>query len=66
MTFLEMPNTPGNVADKAYAVIALSFGGRGAEVTCINFEDITRKTDAETGEIHVMVKYQWKKKKGRT
>lgn len=32
VTFLEMTNSTVNIADKAYAVIALSFGGRGGEV----------------------------------
>ena len=54
VTFLELTNSTINIAVKAYAVIALSFGGRG-EVTMIEFEDASRRTIAGTGEIEVTV-----------
>jgi hypothetical protein len=57
--FFEMPNTPSNVADKA-----LSFGGRGAEVTFIEFGHVKREKVPQTGEIQVEVKFQRLKTKG--
>lgn len=64
VTFLETTNSIINIADKAYAIIALSFGGRGGEVTMIEFKDVTRRTIAETGEIEVRVAYKRTKTKG--
>lgn len=42
---------------EAYSVIGLSFGGRGAEIIKVTFEDVSRTVSQETGEMKILVKY---------
>lgn len=56
-----MPNTPENLVDKVYAVIAISFAARGIEV---NFEDVSRPIQISTGETQIKVTYLRTKTKG--
>ena len=62
--FYQMPRTPENLADMAYSVIGLSFGGRGAEIIKVTFEDVSRTVSQETGEMKILVKYLRTKQKG--
>ena len=55
--FYQMPRTSENLADMAYSVIGLSFGGRGAEIIKVTFEDVSRTVSQETGEMKILIKY---------
>jgi integrase len=47
-----------------YAVIAISFAGRGVEVAAVNFENITQSVAIPTGERQIKVSYLRKKTRG--
>ena len=59
-----MPNTPENLVNKVYAVIAISFAARGIEATSVNFENVTRSIQISTGETQIKVTYLRTKTKG--
>lgn len=50
LDYYRMPSTLENLADKVYAVIAISFAGRGVEVAAVNFKNVTHTTGSATGE----------------
>ena len=62
--YYRMPSTPENLADKVYAVIAISFAGRGVEVAAVNFKNITQTKETATGEKHIKVTYIRSKTRG--
>ena len=64
LAYYNMPNTPENLVDKVYAVIAISFAARGIEATSVNFEDVTRSIQIATGETQIKVTYLRTKTKG--
>ena len=64
LCYYQMPSTPENLADKVYAVIAISFAGRGVEVAAVNFENITQSVAIPTGERQIKVSYLRKKTRG--
>ena len=64
LTYYNMPNTPENLVDKVYAVIAISFAARGIEVTSVNFENVTKSIQISTGETQIKVTYLRTKTKG--
>jgi hypothetical protein len=64
LNFYSQPKTANNLGDMAYAVMGISFGGRGAEIIEIEFKDVTRTVSVETGETQIKVSYQRKKEKG--
>ena len=64
LNYYQMPSTPENLADKVYAVIAISFAGRGVEVAAVNFKNITETVETATGEKHIKVTYIRSKTRG--
>lgn len=64
LDYYRMPSTPENLADKVYAVIAISFAGRGVEVAAVNSKNITQTTETVTGEKHIKVTYIRSKTRG--
>ena len=64
LDYYNIPNTPQNLDDKLYAVIAISFATRGIQVTSINFENFTRSIKVSTGETRFKVTYLRTKSKG--
>ena len=62
--YYNMPHTPDNLGDMAYSVVGLSFGGRGAEIIKVQFEDVTRTVNPDTGETKILIKYQRTKQAG--
>jgi hypothetical protein len=62
--YYNMPHTPDNLGHMAYTVIGLSFGGRGAEIIKVQFEDVTRTVNPDTGETKILIKYQRTKQAG--
>ena len=49
---------------RGYYNMPLSFGGRGAEIIKVQFEDVTRTVNPDTGETKILIKYQRTKQAG--
>ena len=64
LAYYNMPNTPKNLVDKVYAVIAIMFAARGIEATSVTFEDVTRSIQISTGDTQIKVTYLRTKTKG--
>ena len=64
ITFFEMPTTVENLADKAYAAIALSFAARGVEAAGIMWESVSRTNDSVTKESQITIRYKRTKTTG--
>ena len=64
ITFFEMPTTVENLADKAYAAIALSFAARGVEAAGITWENVSRTIDSVTKESQITIRYKRTKTTG--
>lgn len=64
LAYYNLPNTPENLVDKVYAVIAISFAARGIEVTSVDFENVTKSIQISTGETQIKVTYLRTKTKG--
>ena len=64
LNYYRMSSTPENLADKVYAVIAISFAGRGVEVAAVNIKNITQTTETATEKKHIKVTYIRSKTRG--
>ena len=58
ITFFQMPTAIENLADTAYAVIALFFAARGVEAAEITRENVSRTIDSVTKEPQITIRYK--------
>jgi hypothetical protein len=63
-TYYDMINTPENLVDKIYAVMAMSFAARGVESSAITWNNVTKSIQVDTGETQIKVTYLRTKQKG--